>query len=113
MTASGNQYCIFDGFRKIAEQLAHLRRSFEIMLRCFAPALIFVDIPSIRDTKQSVMGLISFLLGEITVIRGNQRNIEFICQIDKLFLNSVFLKQTVTLQLYIKPVTIYFSKTLQ
>ena len=74
-----------------------------------AAFVLLIDIGPIRDTDQRVMGLVHIGLGEIDVIRRDQRDAHVIGHLDKAPLGQLFgyglaILAGVALQLDIKPV---------
>ena len=109
-TALGDLDRVLDGFGQISKQRHHLGLRFEVMLRGQPAAFVLlIDIGPIRDTDQRVMGLVHIGLGEIDVIRRDQRDAHVIGHLHKapfgqLFGQRLAILAGVALQLDIKPV---------
>ena len=84
---------------QIAEDLGHLLRAFERVLRRHPPPVVFHDEAPLRDAQKRVVGLIVVRGGKVGLVGGNDGNVVPIGQFQQLRLHLLLALQPVALDL--------------
>ncbi len=102
--AAGDLKRVVERFGQIGEQLAHLRAGLEIMLRTQAAPFVDGNVAPRGDADQRIMRFEIVGLREIGLVGGDDRQVEFVSEIEQLRLHRSLLRQTMALDLHIEPV---------
>jgi len=94
---------VVDRLGQVGEQLGHLARRLEAVLRGQAPALGLADVAALGDAQQRIVGLVHLGVGEEHLVGRDQRQVVGIGQIDQAVLDARLLGQAVAHDFDIEP----------
>ena len=102
--AAGDLNGILDRLGQVGEQLRHLARALEIMLRAQAPPLVDRDIASLGDADQRVMRFEIVGGREVRLVGGDDGQMVVVGEVEEQGLGRPLLRQPVPLQFDIEAV---------
>ena len=102
--AAGDFQSVVAGLGQVREGLTHGGGGLQIMLGRHPAPIVLTEVGAIGDAEQSLVRSVHILGGEIHIVGGHERNISLVGEGHEVRLGARFRRQTVTLQLHIKPV---------